>query len=50
LLDKAKDEAYKKGFHEGTMLIGNFKGQKVCDAKNLVKNQMIEEGLALKYY
>jgi len=34
---KAKDEAYKKGFHEGVMLMGNFKDQKVVDAKNLVK-------------
>lgn len=30
LLEKAKDESYKKGFHEGTMLIGNFKGVKVA--------------------
>jgi leucyl-tRNA synthetase len=37
LLEKAKDEAYKKGFNEGVMLIGNFKGSKVTEAKNLVK-------------
>jgi hypothetical protein len=36
-LDQAKDECYKKGFHEGTMVIGNHKGAKVADAKNLVR-------------
>lgn len=37
LLAQAKDEAYKKGFFEGVMLIGNFAGSKVADAKNMVK-------------
>lgn len=37
LLDKAKDEAYKRGFHEGTMLVGTFKGVKVTEAKNMVR-------------
>lgn len=32
------------------MLIGNFKGQKVVDAKNLVRKEMIEQGQALVYY
>lgn len=50
LLLKAKDEAYKKGFHEGEMLIGNFAGKKVTDAKNMVKKEMIDAGDALLYY
>lgn len=37
LLDQAKEECYKKGFHEGTMVIGNYKGIKVAEAKNLVR-------------
>jgi leucyl-tRNA synthetase len=49
-LDKAKDEVYKKGFHEGTMVIGNFKGQKVSEAKALVKKELIEHGSALVYW
>lgn len=32
------------------MLIGNYKGQKVVDAKVLVKKEMIENGQALVYY
>ena len=32
------------------MIIGNFKGAKVSDAKNLVRKEMIDAGLALKYY
>ena len=50
LLDEAKDECYKKGFHEGTMIIGKFKGSKVLEAKSLVKKELIEEALALVYY
>lgn len=50
LLAKAKDEAYKKGFHEGVMLVGSFAGAKVADAKNLVRKEMIEKGEALVYY
>ena len=50
LLAKAKDQAYKKGFHEGVMLLGNFKGSKVVDAKNMVKKEMIDSGDAVIYY
>ena len=50
LLDKAKDEAYKKGFHEGKMLIGTFKGSKVTDAKALVRKEMLDSSEALVYY
>ncbi|RJE16383.1 hypothetical protein PHISCL_11280, partial [Aspergillus sclerotialis] len=33
LLAEAKDLAYKEGFYNGTMLVGEFKGEKVTDAK-----------------
>jgi leucyl-tRNA synthetase len=49
-LEKAKDESYKKGFHEGTMILGNFKGSKVLDAKNLVRKELIDNEQALVYY
>ena len=32
------------------MLIGDYKGMKIIEAKNLVKKEMIDAGLALKYY
>ena len=50
LLVKAKDEAYKKGFHEGVMTMGNFSGSKVSDAKNLVKKELIDRGDAINYF
>ena len=46
----AKDECYKKGFHEGKMIIGKYSGHKVADAKPLVRKDLIEESLALIYY
>ena len=42
-LEEAKQITYKKGFYEGTMLIGDFKGRLVQEAKKLVQNQMIEQ-------
>lgn len=47
---KAKEEVYKIGFYEGKMLIGKYKGMKVCDAKPLVRKDMIDSGEALPYF
>lgn len=49
-LKAAKDEVYLKGFYEGIMLVGDFKGMKVCDAKPLVRKQLIDAGLAMPYF
>lgn len=46
----AKDEAYKKGFNDGIMLVGKFEGMKVKDAKPLVKKLMIDNNQAAIYY
>lgn len=48
-LEEAKEKAYKEGFYKGTMIFGDFKGQKVEDAKNLVRKQLIDEGFAFPY-
>ncbi|KAK4691132.1 hypothetical protein P7C71_g5805, partial [Lecanoromycetidae sp. Uapishka_2] len=48
-LAEAKDLAYKEGYYKGTMLIGDFKGQKVEDAKPQVKKQLIDSGEAFEY-
>jgi leucyl-tRNA synthetase len=48
-LEEAKDIAYKDGFYKGTMLIGEFKGQKVEDAKARVRQALIESGDAFAY-
>ena len=50
LLDEAKDECYKKGFHDGKMVIGKYEGYKVTEAKSLVRKDLITEGSALQYY
>lgn len=49
LLAEAKEEAYKEGFYRGTMLIGEFKGESVIEAKNKVKQQLIDSGDAFNY-
>ncbi len=41
LLELAKDEAYKKGFHEGVLLVGQFKGRKVSEVKGEIRKNLI---------
>ncbi|PVI05866.1 leucyl-tRNA synthetase [Periconia macrospinosa] len=48
-LEEAKEKAYKEGFYKGTMIYGDFKGKKVEEAKNLVRKQLIDQGLAFPY-
>ena len=49
-LKAAKDEVYLKGFYEGIMLVGECKGRKVCDAKPVIRAQLIERGDAISYF
>ncbi|KAF8970605.1 hypothetical protein BDZ97DRAFT_1724807 [Flammula alnicola] len=48
-LAEAKEIAYKEGFYNGTMLVGEFKGESVQDAKPKVREAMINAGLAFAY-
>lgn len=48
-LEEAKEKAYKEGFYKGTMIYGDFKGKKVEEAKNLVRQQLIDSGDAFPY-
>ena len=48
-LAEAKEIAYKEGFYSGTMIIGEFKGQSVQDAKPKVRAAMIERGEGFAY-
>jgi leucyl-tRNA synthetase len=48
-LAEAKEIAYKEGFYNGTMIVGEFKGESVQDAKPKVRASMIEKGLAFAY-
>eukprot|EP00794_Sanderia_malayensis_P007562 gene7562-8400_t len=48
-LQQAKELAYKKGFYEGTICIGHFKGRKVQDVKKDVQKLLLSEGGAMLY-
>ncbi|KAI0045191.1 leucyl-tRNA synthetase [Auriscalpium vulgare] len=48
-LAEAKELAYKEGFYNGTMLVGEFKGEAVQEAKGKVRASMIEQGIAFPY-
>lgn len=48
-LAEAKEIAYKEGFYSGTMIVGEFKGESVQEAKAKVRTSMIGQGLAFAY-
>ncbi|XP_060564923.1 leucine--tRNA ligase, cytoplasmic-like [Ruditapes philippinarum] len=48
-LQEAKEKVYLKGFYEGVMKIGEFKGQKVQDVKKKVQKIMLDKNEAVKY-
>ncbi len=41
-LADAKAEVYTKGFYKGVMKVGEFKGEKVENAKKLTKDLLIK--------
>ncbi|KAJ7960649.1 Leucine--tRNA ligase, cytoplasmic [Quillaja saponaria] len=48
-LAEAKKQTYLKGFTEGTMLVGEFAGKKVQEAKPLIRSKLLETGQAIMY-
>ena len=48
-LAEAKELAYKEGFYNGTMSVGEFKGEPVQEAKNKVRTSMAKNGVAFAY-
>ena len=48
-LTETKEIAYKEGFYNGTMLVRDFKGEPVQEAKAKVRAQMIEGRVAFAY-
>ena len=48
-LAEAKELAYKEGFYNGTMSVGEFKGEPVQEAKTKVRASMIQNGVAFAY-
>lgn len=48
-IEEVKHRVYLKGFNEGTMLVGSFKGRKVFEAKNAIKDELLEREEAIPY-
>lgn len=48
-LEEAKKLCYYKGFHHGTMIIGEYKGKSVIEAKEAIKKQLLASGQAVLY-
>ncbi|KGO38378.1 Aminoacyl-tRNA synthetase, class 1a, anticodon-binding [Penicillium expansum] len=48
-LAQAKDLAYMEGFYKGTMLVGNYKGEAVSDAKDKVRKDLYDSGDAFPF-
>lgn len=48
-LEEAKELAYKEGYYQGIMVFGDFKGEKVEDAKPKVRAQLFDGGLGFAY-
>ncbi len=48
-LEEAKHQTYLKGFTDGVMLLGAFKGRPVKEVKPLIKDAMLADGSAIVY-
>ena len=48
-LEEAKGLTYLKGFTDGVMIVGPYKGKKVSEAKPLLKEDLIKTGCATLY-
>ncbi|XP_050503774.1 leucine--tRNA ligase, cytoplasmic [Diabrotica virgifera virgifera] len=49
-LVEAKEMVYLKGFYEGVMSIGEYKGKKIQDVKKLIQNSLIDKSEGVIYY
>ncbi|KAL3267329.1 hypothetical protein HHI36_011460 [Cryptolaemus montrouzieri] len=47
---EAKEMVYLKGFYEGVLLVGEYKGSKIQDVKKKIQNQLISKNEAAIYY
>lgn len=45
-----KPQVYLKGFYEGVMLVGPCAGEKVCDAKAKIRQELMDRGEAMPYF
>ena len=47
---EAKEKIYTKSFYDGILRVGTYANSKVCDAKKLVREELIKNDLACSYY
>uniref|UniRef100_A0A2R5L832 leucine--tRNA ligase n=1 Tax=Ornithodoros turicata TaxID=34597 RepID=A0A2R5L832_9ACAR len=48
-LQEAKERVYMKGFYEGVLLVGPYKGNKIQDVKKQIQKEMIDKQEAVIY-
>ena len=48
-LDEAKHRTYLKGFTDGVMIVGEYKGKPVKEVKPIIKQEMVEANTGLIY-
>lgn len=49
-LTQAKEMVYLKGFYDGVLLVGEFKGSKIQDVKKNIQAKLVKENSAVVYY
>lgn len=49
-LQEAKELVYLKGFYDGVMVIGEFKGRKIQEIKKLLQKQLLDSNQAVLYH
>ncbi|XP_014470950.1 PREDICTED: leucine--tRNA ligase, cytoplasmic [Dinoponera quadriceps] len=49
-LAEAKEIAYLKGFYDGVLLVGPYKGKKIQDIKKPIQKEIVDNGGAVIYY
>lgn len=47
---EAKEMVYLKGFYDGVLLVGKYKGKKIQDVKKQIQKDLMDEGKANIYY
>lgn len=47
---EAKEMVYLKGFYDGVLLVGEYKGKKIQDVKKQIQQVLVNDGGAVIYY
>lgn len=47
---EAKEMVYLKGFYDGVLLVGEFRGKKIMDVKKVLQKSLVDKNEAVVYY